>query len=820
MDNNSTVPNKFPSVVDATDYRIALVGEAPGIDEVAAREPFVGASGRLLNALLSRNSILRSACFVGNVCQHRPLGNDIEAFDWSGNEIQSGLTQLAIDLAEFRPNLCVLLGGTALKAFHHETDPSIMAWRGSLFNGHVMATHCKCIASYHPAAALRDESMIPYLLFDLKRAREEGVTPELVLPSRHFDLSLSASETIARLDTLRSGFEVSVDIEGTVNGIPCISFTDDPFTGFIVGFAGSYNSSRWSVDEEVEVWRAVKRVLEDSKRPKVLQNSLYDRFVLAYSFNILIRNVKYDTMLMHWELYSEMKKSLGVQASIYTREPYYKSDRKSNDLRTFFEYCCKDSAVTLEIQRKLVGTLRNADLAHCQFNHALLNPLLYMELRGIRYDEKGANDKRIALTDEIRIVQAKVDSIAGTPLNVKSTVQKKRFLYTTLGLPEQHKRGTGAVTTNDEALLKLWKQTSHPGVFLLLQTVRKRTHLSMLGISADNDGRIRCAYNVVGSETGRVTCYTSPTGSGYNLQTIPEDDRGLFLADARHDLCQVDLSGADNWTVAAHSARLGDSNMLKDLLAGIKPAKVLVLMFRGTQLPTDRAELAKLCDTIPKTDPLYFGAKCCCHGSNYGMGAMLLSNTIFIQSDGEVTLSKTHCEKLQHAYFQRYPGILSWQRWCQEQVRTKRAITSASGHTRRFFGNPQSHDTFKQAYADEPQQNTTYATNRSVLTLWNDPRNRVVSVHRSGVTVGDSSVLEWGESLPISRTLRPGSLLVEPLHQVHDAFICQWPTIWRDYCRSLVRSYTAQTMTIAGQQITIPGEGHYGPSWGDQPHDL
>src|SRR3990167_8778362 len=80
------VCNKFPTLVDPSGRRLAIVGEAPGADEEVAGEPFVGASGRLLRLILSQSGITPEACFIGNVCQHRPPSNDITSFDWLGSE--------------------------------------------------------------------------------------------------------------------------------------------------------------------------------------------------------------------------------------------------------------------------------------------------------------------------------------------------------------------------------------------------------------------------------------------------------------------------------------------------------------------------------------------------------------------------------------------------------------------------------------------------------------------------------------------------------------------------------------------------------------
>lgn len=151
--------------------------------------------------------------------------------------------------------------------------------------------------------------------------------------------------------------------------------------------------------------------------------------------------------------------------------------------------------------------------------------------------------------------------------------------------------------------------------------------------------------------------------------------------------------------------------------------------------------------------------------------------------------------RLQEMYFSRYTGVRTWHAWAQSKLVADGTLTSASGHTRVFFGRrfgKDIHDTVKQFLADEPQQNTTWATNLAMLRLWNDPDNR-----------------------------RPdGSLVIEPLHQVHDALCGQWPISCREWARAKVRSYFDNTLTIAGMKITIPFDGAFGPSWGNLPNPL
>ena len=95
-------------------------------------------------------------------------------------------------MGAFRPNLCLLLGATALREAKGYSE-SITNWHGSLFIGGQNTAFAgrECLATYHPASALRVYEQTPLLLFDLKRARTEGESPDLVLPERQ----IPAAET-------------------------------------------------------------------------------------------------------------------------------------------------------------------------------------------------------------------------------------------------------------------------------------------------------------------------------------------------------------------------------------------------------------------------------------------------------------------------------------------------------------------------------------------------------------------------------------------------------------------------------------------------
>lgn len=418
------VPNSLPSL---PFNGIAIIGEAPGKDEVALGKPFVGASGRFLNAILAKNNILRDACYIGNVCQQLPPGGSIDGLPWGGPEIQKGLADLNHDLEILKPTLTLCLGNAALHAIKVGTESPktrkaqgktknvypypIGDWRGSLFTG---AVGQKCIATYHPAACLRQYSWTPLLIFDVHRAAEESRTRELVLPKRVIRVALNPDQIILRLSMIREWrSKVALDIEGGVNTWSCISVAWNANEAFIVPLSRLNGQPYWADPrDEEEIMVALTAMLTDPNVPKVLQNSLYDRFILQYAYSIIIRGVVDDTLLKHWEWNSEFEKSLGFMCSLWTKEPYYKGEIDSTDQESFYRYCCKDACTTYEINEKLEPNLTAVQKAHYRLNLELLNPLLYLQQRGIYYNLAAAKKRSQELQDYVYPLQRKLDLVA------------------------------------------------------------------------------------------------------------------------------------------------------------------------------------------------------------------------------------------------------------------------------------------------------------------------------------------------------------------------------------------------------------------------
>lgn len=132
--------------------RWMLVGEAPGAEEDARGEPFVGQAGRLLDQMLASIGLSRSDdVFITNVLKCRPPGNrnpePLEA------DTCSGYLHRQIELLQ--PDLILLLGRFAVQSVL-KTDASLAGLRGRVHAYRAAQGDIPVVCTYHPAYLLRN----------------------------------------------------------------------------------------------------------------------------------------------------------------------------------------------------------------------------------------------------------------------------------------------------------------------------------------------------------------------------------------------------------------------------------------------------------------------------------------------------------------------------------------------------------------------------------------------------------------------------------------------------------------------------------------
>jgi len=154
------------------DSHLVFVGEAPGADEDAQGEPFVGKAGQLLTKMIEAMGYARGDVYICNVLKCRPPGNRNPEPD----EVASCEPFLKKQLGAIRPRMIVALGKFAVQCLLRDDSP-ISRLRGNLrtYEG------IPLMPTFHPAYLLRDPSKKKLAWDDLKAVNaalaEVGISP-------------------------------------------------------------------------------------------------------------------------------------------------------------------------------------------------------------------------------------------------------------------------------------------------------------------------------------------------------------------------------------------------------------------------------------------------------------------------------------------------------------------------------------------------------------------------------------------------------------------------------------------------------------------
>jgi DNA polymerase len=126
---------------------LMFIGEAPGADEDAQGEPFVGRAGQLLTKIIEAMGMKRSDVYIANVLKCRPPENRTPLPD----ETVNCLPYLEKQIEMIRPKVIVALGATALRALL-DIQIGITKMRGNWYT----YRDIPIMPTFHPAYLLRN----------------------------------------------------------------------------------------------------------------------------------------------------------------------------------------------------------------------------------------------------------------------------------------------------------------------------------------------------------------------------------------------------------------------------------------------------------------------------------------------------------------------------------------------------------------------------------------------------------------------------------------------------------------------------------------
>lgn len=144
--------------------KIIFIGEAPGFNEDKLGQPFVGKAGKLFDKMITSIGLKRKDIYIANIIKCRPANNRNPSEKECGICIEFLRWQVRI----IQPTIIVCLGAVAAKNII-DKNFRITQKRGIWYK----KGRYSIIATYHPAALLRDESKKREAWEDLKDIKRE-----------------------------------------------------------------------------------------------------------------------------------------------------------------------------------------------------------------------------------------------------------------------------------------------------------------------------------------------------------------------------------------------------------------------------------------------------------------------------------------------------------------------------------------------------------------------------------------------------------------------------------------------------------------------
>lgn len=691
------------------DCKIAFIGEAPGTEEEKLGKGFVGSSGQLLFKLAASAGIMRSDCYVTNVVKERPKGNDIGEFiQFKGgygyptplyNQYENDLYE---ELSKVNANVYVAVGAVAMWALCRKV--AIMKRRGSIIFGQFPPIGGKVIPIIHPAAALRQYTLVHTIGMDLKRIAEESAYPDIRLPARNIQIKPSYMDSLMFLGRCSLSPIVAFDIEVMREEVSCISFAINPFDIISIPFQAGGNDY-FTPEQEIEIWRQITAILENKDIIKVGQNIVFDTTFLFRKYGIHPQGILEDTMIGQAIMYPDFPKGLDFITSMHTKEPYYKDEGKKHfkiggPEEDFWIYNAKDSAVCIEALPRIKADLEMVNnLSAYEVQCQLVKPLIYMQERGIKTDAVGLKEESKRVEERIVELTTKLKELTGYDINPGSSQQVQNYFYKIKGEKPYLNRQTGKPTADKNAIKRLSRKGYEEA--RVIQEISTLSYMKshFLDVTLDTDKRLRCSFNPVGTDSGRLSSSETIFGTGTNMQNLPMDFRKYLIADDDTMIYNIDLSQAENRVVAYISPEPNMISAFENKIDLHKQTAGLIFNKPWTEVSDEEGS-----STIGGANfSERFWGKKANHGLNYDLGYKTFAFLYEIpESDAKFIVEQYH---------KAYPGVRQYHAWIRHQLSKNRTLENLFGR-KRLFLDRWGDELFKSAYSFIPQSTVAEIINR------------------------------------------------------------------------------------------------------------
>lgn len=793
-----------------TDARIMVVGEFPSVHDEHTKRLFSDAAGSELMKMLTEAGINPEEVYFTTILSKRPFASEIKSV-WTTKKkeakekgfensflndafysphIQPDIDAFQSLVETIHPNIVIALGNFSLWACTGEI--SVSAFRGSLeetsFNTNT--GRIKAISTYSPEQILKMWEWRWIAVRDLKRAQAESLTPEFPEDKLNLIYRPSYEVCIKTLDNIigmltrtQTPLTLSPDIETISRHIACIGIAWSLYDAICIPFMDANERHYFTLEQEFEIVMRLEFILTHPKASIVGQNWSYDTQHIVRSWLFRPR-ADADTMLSQHALFPGTPKDLAFLASLYCENYTYWKDELTDyrslpvDLDDFWKYNAKDCCYTYQVHEAQQLVLEQFNLTpQAQFLQRLNWHVISMMIRGVSIDTEEKTRLMLDLNPEIEKRQELIDFMVGREINISSPKQMAEFFYEEMKMKEVRDRKTFQRTVNADALTLFGQREPilKPVTDLIEETRSIGVFLStFVKMPLDTDKRMRCNFNVGGTETFRFSSSQNAFGSGGNLQNIPkgsEDEdvkegkfhfpnlRKMFIPDPGFFLFDVDLAGADAQVVAWEAE---DDDLKAKFRSGEKIHALNAKDIYGRDAGPDG-----------KRAPYYKKAKMGCHLTNYGGQAKTLSIAC--------GMTMHEAEAFQTRWFDLHPGIKTWHNEVMNSIQTTRSVSNKFGFRRRYFGRLDR--ILPEALAWIPQSTVALIINNALCNISENPELK--------------------------------ALQAELLLQVHDSLVGQIPLSHRYLSLPLLRKCLAVTVPYSDPLVIGTSLDISEKSWGD-----
>lgn len=679
--NNACLMGSFPSGTSS----IMIIGDIPTHHEALKGQYFTGHIAQWFAEKLSTYGIDMGTCYLTKAikCHHA------DPVTKSHIKYCKGLLDEEIDA--IKPKYILTLGNTALQALTGKGAIEKNRGKAIEYKG------AKVLATYNPSAVIRSPKYEPMFNADLQYFAnmcqdkwEEDTFKWMLVDSK--------AKYFEMLEAIRKDEYTSYDIETS-----CLKDTEKGVMHMLGIGTEHMNYVLYTRNLNSAVVNTIFSLIKWS----VAQNSKFDNRWLRAKYG-LTHVIGFDTMLALYVLNASTPHDLKYASRVYCNAPDYAIKAESfkevlteDERIEMAEYCARDVHYT----RKLYPILRDELMKDRRlarvFKHIVMpgeRVLQKIEARGAYVDLKELQDVTIEFQRQLKDIDDElamfIPNIAD--MNLNSTQQLAKLLFTDLGLPVISYTDSGAPSTGKASLLRLVDKHHVPRLILERRKYSKGLDGFLVPWVAyrEKDGRLHTTYNIAKTGTGRLSAEDP------NLQQVPRDKRvrNLISAPNGRKFLEADYSQIE-LRAASYIAR-ADS---------MKQAYIL-----GEDIHTKTAisVSGKAPDDITKADRT--GAKAVNFGYLYGMWWKSFKAYAF--DTYGVVVSDEDAMHSREVYFETYPEFVDWHKRQINEVRSEKAVRTPTGRIR-HLPNIDSPDSDLRGEAERQSINTPVQSFASDMTL-------------------------------------------------------------------------------------------------------